>query len=331
MIFLNTMIMGTLISISAYSWMGMWMGLEINLLSIIPLFNSTKNMFSSESSLKYFLTQAMASLVLLFSIILMMSQTEFISPSMNSSFMMLLNSALLMKLGAAPFHFWFPEVMEGLNWNNCLILLTWQKIAPMILIMNNPLNVKFMVIIILVSLIISSLMSLNQISLRKILTFSSINHIAWMISTMMTSFSIWLLYFVIYSMITLNIILIFNYTNSFYLKQIINSVNYNKTLKFTLMLNFMSLAGLPPFIGFIPKWLTINWMIYNNFYLVAFMLTISTSIILFVYMRIIFSSLLISHFEPKMSQIKINNFWMILINTFTLTSFIIMVLFINMA
>nr|ARH54689.1 NADH dehydrogenase subunit 2 [Tetratoma fungorum] len=331
MIFLNTMIMGTLISISAYSWMGMWMGLEINLLSIIPLFNSTKNMFSSESSLKYFLTQAMASLVLLFSIILMMSQTEFISPSMNSSFMMLLNSALLMKLGAAPFHFWFPEVMEGLNWNNCLILLTWQKIAPMILIMNNPLNMKFMVIIILVSLIISSLMSLNQISLRKILTFSSINHIAWMISTMMTSFSIWLLYFVIYSMITLNIILIFNYTNSFYLKQIINSVNYNKTLKFTLMLNFMSLAGLPPFIGFIPKWLTINWMIYNNFYLVAFMLTISTSIILFVYMRIIFSSLLISHLEPKMSQIKINNFWMILINTFTLTSFIIMVLFINMA
>nr|ALO76868.1 NADH deshydrogenase subunit 2 [Ischnomera caerulea] len=300
--FFNSMILGTLISISSYSWFSMWMGLEINLLSIIPLLSSTKNMFASESSMKYFITQALASSILLFSLILMLSTTEFITPQMNSTFLMMLNSALLTKMGAAPFHFWFPEVMEGLNWFNCLIMLTWQKIAPMILVMNNNLNIKFFSTIIVFSLIISSVMNLNQISLRKILTYSSINHIAWMISTMFISTSIWLIYFLIYSLITITIVLIFMLSNSFYIKQMSNILISKNLLKFTLMMSFMSLGGLPPFIGFMPKWFTINWMIMNNQFILTLTLILFTLIMLYIYIQLILSSLLLSYSENKIKN-----------------------------
>nr|QWZ46349.1 NADH dehydrogenase subunit 2 [Machla setosa] len=323
MVFFNSMILGTLVAVSSYSWMSMWMGLEINLLSIIPLFSSQKNMFSSESSMKYFITQAIASSVLLMSVIMLLLTNEFIAPTMNFYFTMTLNSALLTKLGAAPFHYWFPEVMEGLNWMNCFILLTWQKIAPMTLLMNTYMNPNFLITIIVTCLITSTLMAFNQISLRKILTFSSINHIGWMLSSMFMSYSMWTVYFLVYSFLNLNIILMFNLTNSFYLNQINNMMNSNKKIKLAFMTNFLSLGGLPPFVGFLPKWLLINWLITNKFLMVALMTIMMTLIMLYVYTRITFSSLMMSLNEPKMTNFPMQNKTILMLNSMALTSLIL--------
>nr|YP_010272328.1 NADH dehydrogenase subunit 2 [Meloe mediterraneus]UKE80249.1 NADH dehydrogenase subunit 2 [Meloe mediterraneus] len=321
-LFFNSMIMGTLIAISSYTWLGMWVGLEINLLSIIPLMNSSKNMFSSEASLKYFITQALASLILLLSILLMLVTNEFITPMVNSALVTLLNSALLTKLGAAPFHYWFPEVLEGLNWINCSILLTWQKIAPMALLMNNTIQTKFLFIVIIVSLLVSTTMSLNQISLRKIMAFSSINHIAWMISSMMTSFSIWLIYLSIYMVITLTITWIFNFKKMFFINQIPGILNKDKSMKLTFMINFLSLGGLPPFLGFLPKWLAVNWLIMNNYELLSIILIMSTLVLLFVYIRVLLTALVMMHSEPKLLSKKVNKHSLALINFFSITSLI---------
>nr|UBU96216.1 NADH dehydrogenase subunit 2 [Epicauta hirticornis] len=318
--FFNSMVLGTIIAISSLSWLGMWLGLEVNLLSIIPLLNSPKNMLSSEASLKYFITQAMASLVLMLSITSMMITKEFIAPTMNLPLVTLLNSALLTKLGAAPFHFWFPEVMEGLSWFNCSILLTWQKIAPMALLMSNKMTVNFIIIIIIVSLTVSTLMSLNQLSLRKIMAFSSINHMAWMMSAMITSFSIWMIYLVIYFVITLNITYVFNYSKIYSISQIPSILNSNKMVKLTLMINFMSLGGLPPLLGFLPKWLTINWMITHNLTLMALVLIITTLIMLYVYIRILTSSLLVTHSENNKINFKMNKFVSFSFNFLAITS-----------
>nr|QWZ46414.1 NADH dehydrogenase subunit 2 [Philolithus aegrotus] len=330
MVFFNTMIMGTLIAISSYSWMSMWMGLEINLLSIIPLFSSNKNILSSESSLKYFITQAMASSVLLMSVILMLVTNEFIAPTMNFYLMMVLNSALLTKLGAAPFHYWFPEVMEGLNWVNCLILLTWQKIAPMMLLMNNIVNTKFTICIILTCMVVSTIMAFNQISLRKILTFSSINHIGWMMSTTLMSFSSWMIYFIVYTILNMNMIAMFQQTNSLYLNQINNSINKNKMLKFSLITNFMSLGGLPPFLGFLPKWIVINWMITNNLFSTAILMIMLTLIMLFIYMRITLSSLLMQLSETKFINLKFKNNYLLIKNFITAMSLVLCTLLFNL-
>jgi len=85
----------------------------------------------------------------------------------------------LLKTGTAPLQWWFPGVMEGLRWENTALLITVQKAAPLILVSYlieiNP----FTLGIILISTIVGSIGGLNQNSIWKILTYSSINHTGW--------------------------------------------------------------------------------------------------------------------------------------------------------
>nr|ARH53714.1 NADH dehydrogenase subunit 2 [Anthobium melanocephalum] len=316
--FLSTLMIGTLISISSYSWMGMWLGLEINLLAIIPLMNNSKNLFSSEASLKYFITQAMASTVLLFAIILM-SQTFIINLNINNPLLLMFNSALLTKMGAAPFHFWFPEVMEGLSWMNCMIMLTWQKIAPMIMLMYNINMTMFFSIIIMFSMLVSGILGLNQTSMRKILAYSSINHIGWMISSMFFMETVWFYYFIIYTIISMNIIFMLKILNIYYMKQLFTSLNSNTMVKMFFILNFMSLGGLPPFLGFFPKWLTIQTLIQNSMYLLTFTMVMMTLLTLFYYMRITFSTLILNTAETNFyKNMPLSNFFILTSNFLTI-------------
>nr|YP_009185788.1 NADH dehydrogenase subunit 2 [Atrecus affinis]ALO70357.1 NADH deshydrogenase subunit 2 [Atrecus affinis] len=317
--FLFSLIISSLISISSYSWIGMWMGLEINLLSIIPLMNNSNNSMASEASLKYFITQALASTIFLFSIILISSNFVIFKNIINP-LMIIFNSALLTKMGAAPFHFWFPEVMEGLSWINCLLLLTWQKIAPMILLLHNLNSLMFLFSVIMFSMLISGIMGLNQTSLRKIMAYSSINHIAWMLSSMFTQEIIWIIYFFIYTMISINIILIFMKFNIFYIKQLFISMNNNLMFKFFFMFNFLSLGGLPPFIGFFPKWLIIQNLINNHMFFMTFLMIMLTLMTLFYYIRLIFSMLIINMNEIKIFNKNTNKFWILMSNFMSILS-----------
>nr|YP_010507422.1 NADH dehydrogenase subunit 2 [Distenia punctulatoides]UXG19096.1 NADH dehydrogenase subunit 2 [Distenia punctulatoides] len=318
-LFFVSMIFGTLLTISAYSWLSMWMGLEINLLSIIPLMSNIKNLYPSEAALKYFITQALASSILLFSIILLMNLTDIMGT--NLALFMILNSALLTKMGAAPFHFWFPEVLEGLSWLNSLILLTWQKLAPMAILSYNTKLVLFLSTIVILSSAIGGILGLNQVSLRKIMAFSSINHMGWMIASIMLSSPVWFNYFLIYSTISMNLIMIFHYLKLFFINQINSTLMTKKITKISLIMNFFSLGGLPPFLGFYPKWVTINFLTSNSMLLLSLILVTLTLITLFFYMRICFSSLMINNFETALNSSNMP-FFMMLVNFMTLAGLI---------
>nr|AML25858.1 NADH dehydrogenase subunit 2 [Staphylinidae sp. BMNH 1274173] len=296
MFFFMILILGSIISISSNSWFGMWMGLEINLMAFIPLIQEKNNSLTTESSLKYFLTQALASMILLFTIILMSKYSLFMK-NIESSLMMIFNSMLLMKMGMAPFHFWFPEVIEGLNWFNCFILLSWQKITPMILVMYNTNFQLLFTFSIIMSMLMSGIMGINQISLRKIMAYSSINHMAWMMSAMFVSETIWMYYLIIYIILTFNIIVIFKILNIYYFNQLIISINNNFLFKFFFSLNFLSLGGLPPFIGFFPKWLTIQYLMMEQYLFISTIMVILTLMTLYFYLQLIFNILMISSFK----------------------------------
>nr|YP_010127368.1 NADH dehydrogenase subunit 2 [Apomecyna saltator]QPO99864.1 NADH dehydrogenase subunit 2 [Apomecyna saltator] len=328
MLFFLTLMLGTLIAISSYSWLSMWMGLEINLLSIIPLLKDSKNLYPSEAALKYFITQALASSILLFSIVLSLNLSEFMDYPKNFIILMM-NSALMTKLGAAPFHSWFPEVMEGLNWNNATIMLTWQKIAPMVLVMYNCQLTYFMLAIIIFSTILSGTLGLNQISLRKILTYSSINHIGWMLASMLNSQTIWMIYFLIYTLITLNLIVIFHYFKIYFLNQFFFVSNNLKMIKFFFICNFLSLGGLPPFLGFFPKWMVINNLISNNFYLMSTLLIVFTLISLYFYLRVTFSTILLNSSETLMIPCKKIGFSIYFVNFLSLSGLLVSTLIFN--
>lgn len=225
-------------------------------------------------------------------------------------------------MGAAPFHFWLPEVINGLNWINRIIVLTWQKIAPIILLFYNIKITAFLRTVVVISSLIGGLGGLNQTRIRKILAFSSINHIGWIISRSFNSQRIWIVYFCSYSVISINLILIFNIFSRYSLNQLFNFINKNKTIKFIFILNFLSLGGLPPFLGFLPKWLTINNLIINKYEIIRLILILSTLVTLFFYLRITFSTFSINHSETLITQnITIPN-WIIIFNFITLSRLI---------
>nr|AUJ22854.1 NADH dehydrogenase subunit 2 [Ellychnia corrusca] len=323
---MSTLIISTLISISSYSWMGMWIGLEINVLSIIPILINQKSKISSEASIKYFFTQAVASTAIMFSIIMMISQYNFSMKFLSDWALMIMNSSILMKMGMAPFHFWFPEVLEGLSWMNSMLMLTWQKIAPMVLFMYNSEFTSFILLVIMASMIISGLMAMNQISLRKIMAYSSINHMGWMISSMILSKLIWLIYFFIYIIMTISIVIILNYANIFYVSQLSTLWSMNFSMKLFFAFSMFSLAGIPPFIGFIPKWLTIQCLVHEQMFLISIMMILFTLIMIYVYMTLVMSTLLFNftsnNWKTSLKQFKFNNLISTL-NFFMISSFLL--------
>nr|AQM40045.1 NADH dehydrogenase subunit 2 [Atlanticus sp. ZJZ-2017] len=299
LLFLSTLLLGTIISITSTSWLGVWMGLEINLLSFIPLMTNTKNIMSTEASLKYFLVQALASSILLFSIILMLSFSN--TPLMMEMevFKTLISSALLLKMGAAPFHFWFPGVMEGLNWHNCLLLMTWQKIAPLMLLAYTIEMNMFISIIIMMSVLIGSLGGLNQNSLRKLMAYSSINHVGWMTAAMVVGETMWELYFMIYTLLSLSIVLMFNTHHIYHINQNFLVMPNNPMTKSCMFLLLLSLGGLPPFLGFLPKWLIIQTLTELGYQFIVITMVITTLMTLFYYIRLTFLAFLFSYTELK--------------------------------
>nr|AHZ89287.1 NADH dehydrogenase subunit 2 [Pararge aegeria aegeria] len=321
MFFLFTLFFSTLISISSNSWLGCWIGLEINLLSFIPLISNPHNLLNSEASLKYFLTQSIASINFLFSIILSLFLMK--NFFMNNFISILINSSLLMKMGSTPFHFWFPNIMEGLSWLNCFILMTWQKITPMILL-SYYFNMNFLMFIMILNVLIGAIGGFNQTSLRKLMAFSSINNLGWMLSALMISENLWMIYFFLYSFLISIMCFLFYMLNIFYINQMFN-FNMKFLIKLSIMINFLSLGGLPPFLGFFPKWLIINYLILNKLYIISFFFIFMSLIMLIFYIRIIYSSFMFFSFKFKWFKIYIKNNFFIMINFFSFISLLGMI------
>nr|QXU57660.1 NADH dehydrogenase subunit 2 [Cherax parvus] len=278
--FLLTLISGVLLSISASSWFTAWVGLELNLMSFIPLISSKKNQLPTEASLKYFLIQALGSAIIILSSTLML-----LHPKLAS---LLISLALLLKLGAAPFHSWFPQVMEGLNWPQAIILMTAQKLAPMFLISYLTMSFHTSISIFLAgicSAVVGATGGMNQTSLRKILSYSSINHMSWMLIAMLINEISWMIYFFMYALIATSVALYFMSIQSYFFFHLINS-NITPLSKMISTLSLYSLGGMPPFSGFIPKWIITQEMISGGYFFSLLILLLSSLVTLYFYIRL---------------------------------------------
>nr|ABQ66249.1 NADH dehydrogenase subunit 2 [Gastrimargus marmoratus] len=312
LLFLSSMMMGSILSISSNSWLGIWMGLEINLLSIIPMLTDNKNLVINESAIKYFIIQSMASTMLLMSILIIQMKYTMWWDKKNIPSMMIMSS-MMMKMGAAPFHFWLPEVMSSTSWINCFMLMTWQKIAPMMTLSYCIKMSSFLFVLIMMGIIIGAMGGLNQTSLKQIMAYSSISHLSWMISSMINSENMWEFYFMVYSSLNLIIVLMFKTMNLLFLNQMYSTSYFKTEIKFILMTSLLSIGGLPPMMGFLPKWIIIQMLIDNKMTIMVLIMIMFTTITLYYYMRISFSAIIMLHNENSwLMSIKMNKLMMIL-------------------
>nr|YP_010184611.1 NADH dehydrogenase subunit 2 [Zicrona caerulea]QVH34043.1 NADH dehydrogenase subunit 2 [Zicrona caerulea] len=274
-----TLMMSTLITMSSNNWISMWIGLEINMMSFIPLILNKINKSSSEAAMIYFLTQSISSVLLIMMVLI--SMCKYLIPEMLINNLILIS--LLIKLGSAPFHMWMPKIMSNMEWNKCCILMTWQKIAPLFMI-SNMYNYTIVYIAIITSVIIGGVGGLNQTSLRKMMAYSSINHIGWMLS-INKSMNLWMLYLLIYSfMVSSMCFVFFNYKINF-INQLSN-ISMSMTEKFSMFIMMLSMGGLPPFIGFLPKWITIQSLINSNDLFIILIMIMFSLVTLMYYLRV---------------------------------------------
>nr|YP_001936277.1 NADH dehydrogenase subunit 2 [Syrmaticus reevesii]ABC25700.1 NADH dehydrogenase subunit 2 [Syrmaticus reevesii]ABH01105.1 NADH dehydrogenase subunit 2 [Syrmaticus reevesii]BAG16197.1 NADH dehydrogenase subunit 2 [Syrmaticus reevesii] len=294
LIFTMSLVMGTSITISSNHWILAWAGLEINTLAIIPLISKSHHPRAIEATIKYFLTQSTASALILFSSLTNAWSTGQwdITQLNHPTSCLTLTMAIAIKLGLVPFHFWFPEVLQGSSMITALLLSTLMKLPPitLLLITSQSLNPSLLTFLAISSALIGGWMGLNQTQTRKILAFSSISHLGWMIIIITYSPNLTLLTFTLYTVMTTTVFLSLNQIKVLKLSTMLISWTKTPMLNATMMLTLLSLAGLPPLTGFMPKWLIIQELTKQEMTPTATIITMLSLLGLFFYLRLAYHS-----------------------------------------
>nr|QIM56760.1 NADH dehydrogenase subunit 2 [Spizella pallida] len=290
LIFITSLLLGTTITISSNHWIMAWMGLEINTLAILPLISKSHHPRAIEAATKYFLTQAAASALVLFSSMTNAWATGQwdITQLTHPTSCLILTSAIAMKLGLVPFHFWFPEVLQGSPLTTGLLLSTLMKLPPITLLyMTSPsLNPTLLTTLAILSTALGGWMGLNQTQIRKILAFSSISHLGWMAVIIIYNPKLTLLNFYLYAMMTTTVFLTLNTTKVLKLSTLMTAWTKIPSLNAMLLLTLLSLAGLPPLTGFLPKWLIIQELTMQDMAPTATLISLLSLLSLFFYLRL---------------------------------------------
>nr|YP_009058181.1 NADH dehydrogenase subunit 2 [Petenia splendida]AIK67099.1 NADH dehydrogenase subunit 2 [Petenia splendida] len=281
--------LGTTITFASSHWLLAWMGLELNTLAIIPLMAQLHHPRAVEATTKYFLIQAAAAATLLFASITnawLTGQWEIqqLSHPLPTTMITL---ALALKIGLAPLHAWLPEVLQGLDLTTGLILSTWQKLAPFALLMQiQPINPNLLIFLGLTSTLIGGWGGLNQTQLRKILAYSSIAHLGWMILILQFSPQLTLLTLMAYFIMTASTFLIFKINNSTNINMLATSWAKTPALAALTPLILLSLGGLPPLTGFMPKWLILQELTKQDLAPTATLAALTALLSLYFYLRL---------------------------------------------
>nr|YP_002154479.1 NADH dehydrogenase subunit 2 [Tylochromis polylepis]AAL66423.1 NADH dehydrogenase subunit 2 [Tylochromis polylepis]BAG69551.1 NADH dehydrogenase subunit 2 [Tylochromis polylepis] len=281
--------LGTTITFASSHWLLAWMGLEMNTLAIIPLMAQHHHPRAVEATTKYFLTQAAAAATLLFASITNAWLTgqwdiqQISHPLPNT----MITLALALKIGLAPLHAWLPEVLQGLDLMTGLILSTWQKLAPFALILQiQPLNSTLLIMLGLTSTLVGGWGGLNQTQLRKILAYSSIAHLGWMILVLQFSPSITLLTLLTYLIMTSSMFLVFKLNKATNINTLATSWTKAPALTALTPLILLSLGGLPPLTGFMPKWLILQELTKQDLAPAATLAALTALLSLYFYLRL---------------------------------------------
>nr|AFQ34829.1 NADH dehydrogenase subunit 2 [Lucasium alboguttatum] len=280
--------LGTIITASSSHWLLAWAGLEMNTLAIIPLISKQHHPRATEAATKYFLIQSTASALILLSSTMNAWKTGQwdIHQLTTQEATITLTLALAMKLGLAPMHFWVPEVLQGSTLPIATIISTWQKLAPtsLLLLTFNSLNSTTLITLGLLSTLLGGWLGLNQTQTRKIMAFSSIAHMGWLFMALTTNPNITLITLATYLLLTTTMFTTLALTTSKTLLDLGTTSPQHSTLLTGSMLTLMSLGGLPPLTGFMPKWLILTELA-PNLPLISTLLGLSTLPSLFFYLR----------------------------------------------
>lgn len=303
-----SLLTGTSLVILSKHWFPIWLGLELRTLSILPLLKTKYLSRRREATLKYFLIQAFRAALLLKGATLNLWikgnwRLERITKTPICYY--IITIAIIIKLGLAPCHFWFPDVLRGLPFLQGIIIACWQKIAPMFILLSitSYISRELLIICSTLSVLIGGWGGLNQIKTRKILAYSSISHLGWVTCTSFFLPKASLLIFIFYILNTRLIFFICHKRKLFS----ISSLKKTNILPITTILfsiSLLSLGGLPPLGGFIKKLVPLTIFVFKkNLLIIPFFLG-GRLLSLYFYLRIVFKTSLTLFPQKRLNIIK---------------------------
>lgn len=233
---ISIVILGTLIRLRRINWVGVWVGMEINLFGFL-IFMNPDGLCIPEPCIKYFVVQSRGSMLLIIGFLTLDFFYSIVS-------IILIISGVLVKSGVFPFHSWVPLVIKNCTWLRGGIVLTWQKLAPLVLI--GVITPNFMIgAIVFFMAIIGGVGGLNQLSVRLIIAYSSFVHTSWIVCSLSSSFLAFFCYFIIYRV---------SVSLFFWCCAVINKHKVRRKVgRLTGRICLIMLRGVPPFLGFLGK------------------------------------------------------------------------------
>ena len=310
-------ILGMFFMVSSNDLILFYLGLELQSLSLYILASIDRdNLRSTESGIKYFVLSALSSGLLLYGCSLLYGftgstnyeiiQTQIADNNIGALFAtVFIIVGLAFKVSAVPFHMWTPDVYEGSPTSVTNFFAVVPKIAGIAVIirfMDVPFKMilsEWQLIVIflsIASMILGAVAAIGQTNIKRLLAYSSIGHIGYILAGISTGeingYSSSIIYLTIYVVMNLGAFscLYFMRISSTYTETIddLSGLSRNNPfLAFAFLIIFFSLAGIPPLGGFFAKFYVFIAVIESELYFLAIVGLITTVISAFYYLKII--------------------------------------------
>ena len=316
-------ILGMMVMVSGHSLLTLYLGLEIMSLSLYALIASARDRaFAIEAALKYFILGAIASGLLLYGMSMIYGITGSLDIAQISSFAgqsvlgsqqtLILNFGLVFlvigvafKLGAVPFHMWVPDVYQGSPTSVTMFLSTVPKIAAVALLVRLLIDglsdfqqywADLFMILAVLSIAVGSLVALTQVNIKRMLAYSTISHIGFVLLGFVTgviegygSAVFYVLSYILMSLAAFGSIIVLN-RSGFEADQIADFRGLSKHspwFALIMLIVMLSMAGVPPFIGFYSKLFILQQVVSQGYVILAIIAVIFAVISAYYYLQVI--------------------------------------------
>ncbi|MBX2834157.1 MAG: NADH-quinone oxidoreductase subunit NuoN [Micavibrio sp.] len=312
--------LGMMIMVSANNFLTLYMGLELQSLSLYVLAafyrNSRK---SAEAGIKYFLLGALSSGLLLFGISLIYGFSGTLDYSMLGNAldgmesipvgitfgMVFILAGLAFKISAAPFHMWTPDVYEGAPSSVTAFFAMVPKLAAIGLLMRLlfvPFDaateqwIQIIYFLSLLSMIVGAFAALVQTDIKRLLAYGSIANIGYaligLVAATPEGAGSVVLYMFIYMIATAGVfaILISMRRGGRAFTKIEDLAGLSKTapaMAYAMLILMFSMAGIPPMAGFFGKLLVFNAAVDQGYYILATVGVVTSVVAAFYYLKIV--------------------------------------------
>ena len=309
--------------VSGHSLLTLYLGLEIMSLSLYALIATARDRaFAIEAALKYFVLGAIASGLLLYGMSMIYGITGNLDIAQIASFAslstlepqetLILNFGLVFlvigvafKLGAVPFHMWVPDVYQGSPTSVTMFLSTVPKIAAVALLVRLLIDglsdfqhywADLFMILAVLSIAVGSLVALTQVNIKRMLAYSTISHIGFVLLGFVTgvlegygSAIFYVFVYILMSLAAFGSIIVLN-RSGFEADQISDFRGLSKHspwFALIMLAVMLSMAGVPPFIGFYSKLFILQQVVSEGFVILAIIAVIFAVISAYYYLQII--------------------------------------------